>query len=65
MDIKMACDILTDLAQKRGTLTLELLGDYRNGCNENGFNPDYGLVENQALNLFIKQAQNFFAPVEA
>jgi hypothetical protein len=63
MNITQAIEIITPLQHKRANGLLELVTEYVNGRDENGFNPKFGLVENQAFRVFIHQAVEFFAPV--
>jgi hypothetical protein len=64
MNISNACNILSQIQQRENVGLLELVVAYRNNCDKNNYNPNYGLVENQAFKVFINQAQEFFAPVE-
>lgn len=64
MNIATACEILSNLRDRTGIQLLELVTDYRNGQDQFGFNGDYGIIENMAFKTFIRDAQQFFAPVE-
>ena len=64
MIIGEACNILSEVQRRENVGLLELVGAYRNNCDDNNFNANYGLVENQAFRLFINQAQLFFAPAD-
>jgi hypothetical protein len=64
MNISNACNILSQIQQRENVGLLELVVAYRNNCDGHNYNPNYGLVENQAFKVFINQAQEFFAPVE-
>ena len=61
MDIKTACDIVSNLAQDQKTGVLEVLNDWLFGRDSNGFNPDYGMVENMACRTFINAGAEFFS----
>lgn len=65
MNLTQAIEIITPLQHKRANGLLELVTEYVNGRDKYGFNSDFGLVENQALKVFVDEAAVFFAPVEA
>ena len=61
MNITEAIDIINNVQEKRGMGLLELVTEFDDGRNERGFNTDFGVVENMAFQVFMKQAKQFFA----
>jgi hypothetical protein len=64
MNIAEACNVVAEIARNENLQLLEAVIDYRNGCNEDGVNNYYDENENLAFRVFIRQAQQFFAPAE-
>jgi hypothetical protein len=64
MNIAEACNVVAEIARNENMPVLEAVIDYRNGCNDIGINNYYDEEENLAFRVFIRQAQQFFAPAE-
>ena len=63
MNITDAINIIQNKQSQQANGLLELVTEFVNGRDEDGFNPNFSLDENEAFSVFVDQAQQFFAPV--